>query len=636
MRTPSLVCAAWLLVAFTWNSEAFPASDGHGITHLAESRAESLDAKASQERAAVRRDLTELHLIEEVLSDHSRQASSQHNRRMGETGDTPPSDDELSAQLEDRSAFEHHMAVSDPLLPPVKLIKNEENATAREDFKGPHADVSRQIVRVAKNVNKEVFGGENEAKTKMDSIKKDAEKLAEKAKAEAKELGVELPKPIEKIKAKKHKKDPFDESDDDHEKSRTKSKSKSKRKPKRKSKRNSKPKSKTKSKRTSKSGKKGKDELGSSQELSEVQLAAYAVQEIKEKTQVRKQALKHQLSKTSRVPSARLGEDANPNTKENTKSAATANKSQRTGTSQRRPVKQASKFKENTPTLQAIKLEEEEIVRAFRNKPAKEAVDTLNQFMHKAHEAREKGREAWMTNKEVQAKDKVKRKQRKLKAGAAGGVATPADMLSVREGKREHVAAVKKAQHDAEANARQLAANKSARKEAALKTSDKKPGQAHDRPTKVLSHGKTTAASPTPTKIASNKSSSKPENQPLAQERRTARKPNTVNELGSSNNGYARKAGSQQQVPQRHRPASKTEGNQPTTHTRNGSAQKAHSSTGAKSSSNPPTHQNRKARQGAPADGSLTAIQEQRPSAAAVQRAMAEFGPGGTHCKDCT
>merc|ERR1712070_903108 len=121
---------------------------------------------------------------------------------------------------------------------------------------------------------------------------------------------------------------------------------------------------------------------------------------------------------------------------------------------------------------------------------------------------------------------------------------------------------------DAKAKAQQTAADKSVRQEAALKAGDKKPGTAHARPKKVLSHGKSTAASPIPTKSASNNSGSrKPEKQSLAQEPQPARKPHgqAMHELGSPNDDHAQKAGPQQG----HKPDSKTDSNQPATHARN-------------------------------------------------------------------
>merc|ERR1711935_444621 len=104
---------------------AVPTSSDGDVVHLGAVTNNNEGVK--KEQAAVQRDLTELHLIEDVLSE--RGASSQ-SFQMGENVDQQPkdyTDEQKKMAAEDKAQREHNTAVNDPLLSPAKLLKNEEN-----------------------------------------------------------------------------------------------------------------------------------------------------------------------------------------------------------------------------------------------------------------------------------------------------------------------------------------------------------------------------------------------------------------------------------------------------------------------------------------------------------------------------
>jgi len=561
---------AWLLLVLAWNSDAVPTSSDGDVVHLGAVTNNNEGVK--KEQAAVQRDLTELHLIEDVLSERG---ASSLSVQMGENVDQQPqdyTDEQKKMAAEDKAQHEHNTAVNDPLLSPAKLLKNEENVTnAREDFKGPHADVSRAIAKRGKSTNAEVFGGANEAGIKTKRIKEDAKQLSKVAEREAKELGIVIPKVNET--AKEAPKDP--NAIDTHS-------------------------TKTSNTATTASNDKQNDqlkmkpELGMSLELDQVQLAKYAVNEIKEKTTARSRF----LSLGGHKPAVRLlGEDGAPSIQKH-KQGTQAPRMKRKTT----PIYPGL----NAPTMEAVKLEEEELVREFRNKPAVQAVDALNKFMHKAHETREKGREAWMRNKEVQAKRLQQKHLKSQKKNMKTKNMRPmsADEMSVYEGKREARVALMKAKQHARVTARQHAADSKAIEEKSMTT----PAKGVVNIQRVLRESRRDskqqqAGDSKQQKTGVGNSSTKKSSSRVSQTGKETMK--TTSHGGTQSRKEARRHDSDHSsVKQSHDAAHKDN---------------------AKPAS-PPAEDDQK----------MASIQEQRPPAAAVEKALAEFGPGGTHCKDCT
>jgi len=600
MRLRLQALGLWLLLAVVWN-DALPASPDGMPSELSASGGRTGQLKAelkAHERAAVERDLHELHLLEEVLTDkqsrHVKDATAATKVGESDSIDLTNADEPLpdggNPALEDRAAFEHRAATNDPFLPAEKLIKSEENATAMASFKGPHADVSRQIHRVAKNTNKEVFGGANEAKTKMERIKKDTEKLQKVAIREAKELNIVIPKPGAKAEAKETNVNPWDVES------------------------------------YAEDNKKPSDKPAPKINFSGAGSGAPPRSGLYTHDQGNVMGREHHgPSATSGMPHELLGEGAGPNTPAR---APQAKHKKPVGGKDKQPVggkghqvgKNAPGDKNppgDTLTIEAIKMEEEEIVREMKGKPAAQVVDTLDAFMHRAHEARNKNREAWLQSQESQVKGAARHKAiQRRKMANRSRVPIPADQMAVQEGKREHEAAAKKAKRDAADKATQAAA---------------------DAKVKAANGQKQAAAAPQAAK-STDKSTAKQQSQPSTDSKQAQHTESGQKEQHSPavmlRESKAETANESSKPPAKgeHAPA------QAKGHTATSpppAAAPAHAaSTGKSSNGNAKASQN--SRKNASKGSTITSIQEQRPPASEVAKAMRLYGAGGVHCKDCS
>jgi len=404
---------------------------------------------------------------------------------VGESDDNEPLPDGGNPALEDRSAMEHAKQVNDPFLPPSEVVKNEENVTnVRASFKGKHADVSRQIVTVKRETNNEVFQGADEAKSKMERIKQDAKELEEIAAREAKALGIEEIKPGAPTKAKEANANvnPWDVEAYAEMNGVDK-----------------KPAPKINFSGAGSGGKHPKSSLiphgsihaahaqhqagghrdaeygapppppmlGAAQQVSKIRMAKYAMTELREKAKQRASVIQKRKTRLPALHSERmLGESGDVDTTKKTDVTNAKINQAKISVSKNEPG--------SAPTLAAIKLEEEELIRQTRGKPAAQVVDVLDNFMRKAHEIRKEERTAFVMHKEGQAKATAreeaitKAKMGSANANPANRDPMPADQLAGLEAQEEHLAVAGKAKHDAKNKARQAAADKKAKAAASL------------------------------------------------------------------------------------------------------------------------------------------------------------------------
>jgi len=525
-----------------------------------------------KEKVAVARDIKELQLVEHLIDQkrggrppvatvtRAQDTTEVLEPHLGENdepeenmaGEQPPKIEDF----EDNSNFEKRESEGNPFMPATKLVKSEENITvaSQKVFKGPHSDIDRRVRSQTTRTYKEVFGTANEAKHKMDQIAKDSAALKSESERELKILDIKMPKGPGSAARKPTPDDPFAGVIPDHVMGAHDG-----------------------AKRPelnfngagsagARRSKVGKNSLNSGLGG---KYAQQHMQSIQNDAMASMPGGHTEVKQTQDESAELLGETAGIATHGHT--ADTKAK-----------VKAAFKKMITPPgealTMQAIKLEEEDIVRLDKSASPQKTVEDLDKFMHMAHVKRDQSRKAWMAAKEGEAKKLYQIKQDREKAREVKmanrnkGPQMPADMLARRE-----------------APASQTPAAQAPAKEEA-------------------------PASQTP--AAQAPAAQAPAQDQASQDQVSGQQQQQQSEQRQSDQQQAQKSSDDQQQQQAATSADKESRDKQRKANENSRAPQQTSG-----------HQS---------GDSVTAIEEQRPSKDDVASAMAKYGPGGTACKDCT
>ena len=177
------MASLWLLIVLSWN-----AADGLPLSSLDEvflnnefiQRAEGNTRSGKWAESDLRKAAAELAALAKKESGELKMDEEDSTLDLGEGMDVagpiaPPPPQAMADKNKEK--FKKNAANS--FLPPKKLVETEENVTnARGSFKGPHAEIKVAIMKKDKLVNAKVFGKQSERQVKVASIKAQEEKLA--------------------------------------------------------------------------------------------------------------------------------------------------------------------------------------------------------------------------------------------------------------------------------------------------------------------------------------------------------------------------------------------------------------------------------------------------------------------------